>query len=40
MTDEIRAEIAARGPIPFERFMELALYGVEGFYTKADGSGS
>jgi SAM-dependent MidA family methyltransferase len=40
MTEEIRAEIAARGPIPFERFMELALYGAEGFYTKAEGSGS
>jgi len=37
MTDEIRAEIASSGPIPFERFMELALYGAEGFYTKADG---
>ena len=37
MTAEIRREIAASGPIPFERFMELALYGVEGFYTKADG---
>lgn len=37
MTEEIRAEIAASGPIPFERFMELALYGVEGFYTKVEG---
>ncbi len=37
MTEEIRSEIIAAGPIPFERFMELALYGVEGFYTKADG---
>jgi SAM-dependent MidA family methyltransferase len=37
MTDEIRAEIARSGAIPFERFMELALYGVDGFYTKADG---
>ena len=37
MTDEIRAEIASSGPIPFERFMELALYGAEGFYTRADG---
>jgi SAM-dependent MidA family methyltransferase len=40
MTEEIRDDIVARGPIPFERFMELALYGREGFYTKADGSGS
>ncbi len=37
MTEEIRNEIITAGPIPFERFMELALYGVEGFYTKADG---
>ena len=27
------------GPVPFERFMELALYGAEGFYTR-DGGGS
>ena len=38
MTEEFRAEIAANGPIPFERFMELALYGVEGFYMR-DGGG-
>lgn len=25
-------EISANGPIPFERFMELALYGPEGFF--------
>ena len=37
MTAEIRREIAASGPIPFEQFMELALYGVDGFYTKVDG---
>ena len=37
MTSEIRAEIGSAGPIPFERFMELALYGDEGFYTRADG---
>jgi SAM-dependent MidA family methyltransferase len=37
MTEEIRTEILERGPIPFERFMELALYGAEGFYTKVDG---
>ncbi|HJU80194.1 MAG TPA: SAM-dependent methyltransferase [Acidimicrobiia bacterium] len=28
----IREEIAAQGPIPFERFMELALYGPGGFF--------
>ena len=37
MTKEIRSEIRANGPISFERFMELALYGAEGFYTKAGG---
>lgn len=37
MTEEIRAEIASSGPVPFERFMELALYGAEGFYTKVGG---
>src|SRR6056297_4319438 len=37
MTEEIRAEIAASGPMPFERFMELALYGSDGFYTKVGG---
>jgi SAM-dependent MidA family methyltransferase len=37
MSEEIRGEIGRSGPIPFERFMDLALYGVEGFYTRADG---
>lgn len=37
MTDEIRAEIERSGAIPFERFMHLALYGEQGFYTRADG---
>lgn len=37
MTDEIREEIRQTGPVPFERFMELALYGADGFYTRADG---
>lgn len=37
MTEEIRAEIAASGPVAFERFMELALYGTDGFYTRAGG---
>lgn len=30
--EQIAAEIAATGPIPFERFMELALYGPGGFF--------
>jgi SAM-dependent MidA family methyltransferase len=37
MTEEVRAAIGAAGAVPFDRFMELALYGAEGFYTKADG---
>lgn len=37
MIDEIRAEIERGGPIPFERFMELALYGEQGFYLRPDG---
>jgi SAM-dependent MidA family methyltransferase len=31
--ESIRREIAARGPIPFERFMEISLYGEGGFFT-------
>jgi SAM-dependent MidA family methyltransferase len=34
---EIRRVIEADGPVPFERFVELALYGPGGFYT--DGAG-
>ena len=37
MTEEIRDEITANGPITFERFMDLALYGSDGFYVRADG---
>ena len=37
MTAEIRAEIETEGAIPFERFMELALYGDDGFYMRPDG---
>jgi SAM-dependent MidA family methyltransferase len=37
MTEEIRAEIEASGTISFERFMELALYGEQGFYMRVDG---
>jgi NADH dehydrogenase [ubiquinone] 1 alpha subcomplex assembly factor 7 len=29
----IRQQIAEEGPVPFERFMELALYGSEGYFT-------
>lgn len=29
----IKQQIARKGPVPFERFMELALYGPEGYFT-------
>lgn len=35
--EAIRDLIAVHGPITFERFMELALYGSEGFYMRTDG---
>lgn len=31
--EDIRAEIEKVGPIPFERFMELALYGPDGYFS-------
>jgi len=40
LTSEIAAEIAARGPIPFARFMELCLYHPSlGYYTRGIGGG-
>jgi SAM-dependent MidA family methyltransferase len=40
LKSEIIAEIAARGPIPFARFMELCLYHpVLGYYTRGIGGG-
>jgi SAM-dependent MidA family methyltransferase len=35
MRDVIVAEVAESGPIPFERFMQLALYGETGFFGSA-----
>jgi SAM-dependent MidA family methyltransferase len=35
MREVIAAEVAASGPIPFERFMQLALYGETGFFSSA-----
>jgi SAM-dependent MidA family methyltransferase len=35
----IRAVIASEGPIPFERYMDLALYGEEGFYVGGGSAG-
>ncbi len=37
--DDVRAEISARGPIRFDRFLELALYGPHGFYTDGGRAG-
>ncbi len=35
MRDVIAAEVTASGPIPFERFMQLALYGDTGFFSSS-----
>ena len=35
MREVIAAEIAASGPLPFERFMQLALYGEAGFFASS-----
>ncbi len=35
----IRALIHRQGPIPFDEFMELALYGPDGFFTRGRGAG-
>ena len=37
---DIAEAIATSGPIPFDHFMQLALYGAEGFYTRPDGGGA
>lgn len=37
--DAIIQRIRRSGPIPFDHFMELALYGEAGFYTNARGAG-
>ncbi len=36
----VEAEIRAKGPITFARFMEIALYGEEGYYTKVVKAGA
>lgn len=36
MTQAVRDAIAEEGPIPFERFMELALYGEGGFFASSE----
>jgi SAM-dependent MidA family methyltransferase len=38
-TDEIVAAIAANGPLRFDRYMQLALYGREGFYNSGGTAG-
>ena len=37
--DEIVERIRREGPIPFDAFVELALYGDGGFFTRARGAG-
>src|SRR3954471_23330359 len=37
--DEIRERIGREGPIAFDVFVELALYGPGGFFTRARGAG-
>ncbi|HEX7520720.1 MAG TPA: SAM-dependent methyltransferase [Acidimicrobiia bacterium] len=40
VADQIRDAIHREGPIPFDRFMELALYGEpDGFFARAHGAG-
>jgi SAM-dependent MidA family methyltransferase len=34
IADSLRAEIAREGPIPFSRFMEVALYDPAGGWTR------
>ena len=36
----IEAEIRAKGPITFARFMEIALYGEHGYYTASVNAGA
>lgn len=36
LLERIRAEIASRGPMPFARFMDLALYDPDGGYYRAE----
>src|SRR5690242_16780312 len=38
-SDDIAALIERNGPIPFDVFMEQALYGREGFFTRGGGAG-
>lgn len=37
--DELAAAISAAGPIPFDEFVRIALYGESGFYTRGGGAG-
>jgi SAM-dependent MidA family methyltransferase len=38
--EDIAAAVAADGPIPFDRYLDLALYGPHGFYTDAGAAGA
>jgi SAM-dependent MidA family methyltransferase len=37
--DEVRHLVRREGPIPFDRFMDVALYGDDGFFTVGRGAG-
>jgi SAM-dependent MidA family methyltransferase len=37
--NQLREQIARHGPVPFSVFMDAALYGPDGFYTRGGGAG-
>jgi SAM-dependent MidA family methyltransferase len=37
--DDVRHLVRREGPVPFDRFMEVALYGDDGFFTRGRGAG-
>lgn len=38
--EDVAATVAAEGPIPFDRYLDLVLYGPHGFYTDAGSAGA
>jgi SAM-dependent MidA family methyltransferase len=38
--EDVAAAVAADGPIPFDRYLDLVLYGPHGFYTDAGSAGA
>jgi SAM-dependent MidA family methyltransferase len=39
MVNQLRERIARHGPVPFGEYVDAALYGPEGFYTRGGGAG-